>query len=168
MLNDPVTVSSRFQQFSSTVNDTTEIAPCTLSVIRERGGFRTVVGSGISVCLFDRRNRIAGMNHFLFPRVADPLKATGRYGNAALIGLLQLLTQSHPAASPVAYIAGGAYCDEFEIDSALENIRIAWQFLFVKKIPIISQHIGGSHFREVRFDVATGVFTARNFRVDGT
>lgn len=162
-----VNTFSHSQKKCSDYEEATEVAPCTLVVIREHGKFRAIVGSGVSVCLYDRCNRIAGMNHFLFPRTVDPQKATGRYGNAALIGLERLLKQHYPSTSPVAFIAGGAYCDEFEIDSALDNIRIAWQFLFVKKIPVVSQHIGGSRFREVLFDITTGIFTARNCLADG-
>jgi chemotaxis protein CheD len=137
-----------------------DIAPCTMAIIREFGGFRAVVGSGVSVCLYDRRSRVAGMNHYLLPRVDDPREATGRYGNASLLGILALFKRHAPAGEPVAYIAGGAYCDEFEIDSALENIRIAWRFLLIKEIPIISQYLGGRRAREVFFDASAGIFTA--------
>ncbi len=138
-----------------------DIAPCTMAVVHETGHLRTHVGSGIAVYLYDRRQKIAGMDHFLFSRTDDPEKATGRYGNAALIGLHQLLAK-HSASMPiVAHIAGGAYSDEFEMDAVLENIRIAWKFLFIKRIPLITQHIGDRSAREVQFNVAAGVFTAR-------
>jgi chemotaxis protein CheD len=139
-----------------------DIPPCTMATIRESGSFKAVVGSGVSVCLFDRRNHMAGMNHFLFPRIYDPLKATCRYGNAALIGLLRLLRQHEEKTALIAYIAGGSYCDEFEMDTALENIHVAWKFLLLKEIPIISQYVGGRGLREVMFDVSTGIFTARD------
>ena len=138
-----------------------DIAPCTMAVLHETGCLRTHVGSGIAVCLYDRRQKIAGMNHFLFSRTDDPEKATGRYGNAALIGLHQLLVKHGASMSIVAHIAGGAYSDEFEMDAVLENIRIAWKFLLIKGIPLITQHIGGRCAREVQFNVAAGVFTAR-------
>jgi len=144
------------------VTDIIEIAPCTLTVQRGQGTLRSVVGSGVSVCLFDRRSCIAGMAHYIFPRTTDPQKATARYGNAALIGLLRLLEQEDQHIEVAAHLAGGAYCDEFEIDAALENVRIAWRFLIVKNIPIVSQSIGGHVPREVLFDVETCRFTTKS------
>jgi chemotaxis protein CheD len=145
---------------------TIDISPCTLATIQESGSLRTVVGCGVSVCLFDRRNRVAGMNHFLFPRIYDPQKATYHYGNAALIGLFRLVKQYDEKSGLIAYIAGGAYCDEFEMDSAIENIHMAWKFLLIKEIPIISQYVGGRCLREVTFNVLTGIFTAKNYMTD--
>jgi chemotaxis protein CheD len=137
-----------------------DVLPCSLEIIQEAGKLRAIVGSGVSVCLFDRRNHIAGMNHFLFPKIYDPEKANCRYGNAALIGLHRLIGHYDEKASLVAYVAGGSYCDEFEMDIAIENIHMAWKFLLIRKIPVISQFVGGRYLREVLFDVSTGVFTA--------
>lgn len=147
-------------------NNTVDVPPCTMATIQGSGILRAVVGSGVSVCLFDRSNHFAGMNHFLFPHIYDPQKATCRYGNAALIGLLRLLKQYDEKAALIAYIAGGAYCDEFEMDSAIENIHMAWKFLLIKNIPIISQYIGGIRLREIMFNVSTGIFTAKNCMPD--
>jgi chemotaxis receptor (MCP) glutamine deamidase CheD len=76
--------------------------------------------------------------------------------------LLRLLRQHDENTALIAYIAGGAYCDEFEMDSAIENIQIAWKFLLIKEIPIVSQYLGGRCLREVTFNVSTGIFTAKN------
>jgi len=152
---------------SGCAEEITDIAPCTMAVVHETGCLRTHVGSGVAVCLYDRRQKMAGMNHFLFPRTDDPQKATGRYGNAALIGLHQLMTKHDAPISLVAHIAGGAYSDEFEIDAVLENVRIAWKFLLIKGIPLITQHIGGRSAREVQFNIAAGVFTARDCALHG-
>ncbi len=144
-------------------NDTiTEIAPCEMAIVHQYGILKTVVGSGVSVCLYNVDKRIAGMNHFLFPRTEDPEKATGRFGNAALVGLFSLLDGENASEPLSAYVAGAAYCDQFEIESSVENIRVAWKFLRVKEIPIISQSLGGSRLREVSFDVAAGKFDVKN------
>jgi chemotaxis receptor (MCP) glutamine deamidase CheD len=143
--------------------DTVDVAPCTMAVVHGNGRLRTVVGGGVSVCLFDIRHKIAGMNHFLFPRTVDPQKATGRYGNVALIGLMEIMLQEGASFPLDAYVSGGAYCDEFEMEAALENIRIAWKYLLIKNINIVSQHIGGRSLQEIYFDVATGTYTAQQF-----
>jgi chemotaxis receptor (MCP) glutamine deamidase CheD len=51
-----------------------DIPPCTMTIIQEFGIFRVVVGSGVSVFIFDRRNHLAGMNNFLFPVFTIPRK----------------------------------------------------------------------------------------------
>jgi chemotaxis protein CheD len=140
-----------------------DVAPCTLAVVHGKGMLRTVVGSGVTVCLYDCHRNIAGMNHFLFPRTIDPQKATGRYGNVALIGLFELMLHEGASFPLVAHIGGAAYCDEFEMDAALENIRITWKYLLTKEIIVISQHVGVRHLQEILFDVATGTCTARQF-----
>jgi chemotaxis protein CheD len=135
-----------------------DVAPCEMVILKDHGMLRTVVGSGISVCLFNGEELIAGMSHFLFSRTDDLKKATGRYGNAALIGLHDWLDRECCAKPLTAYIAGGAYCDQFEIDTAIDNVKMAWNFLFVKGIPIVSQYIGGYRQREVTFDLANACY----------
>jgi chemotaxis protein CheD len=50
-----------------------------------------VIGSGISICIFDRKKKIGGMNHFIFPYIATKGKTTALYGNIATITLLKMM-----------------------------------------------------------------------------
>jgi chemotaxis protein CheD len=153
-------INLKFPEQPVMPQDIEDVLPCTI-VVTGKGRLRTIVGSGISVCLYDKVNSIAGMNHFLLPRTNDPENATGRYGNAALYGLVMLLRQNGASFPLVAYMSGGAFCDEYELDSALENIGVAWNYLLIKKIPLISQFVGGQLQREVFFDVGTGFYMSR-------
>jgi len=51
----------------------------------------TVIGSGVSVCIYDRKKRIGGMNHFQLPYMAQKEKTTAAYGNVATIALIKMM-----------------------------------------------------------------------------
>ena len=67
------------------------LKPGFLYLTREETVIYTVLGSCVAVCLWDRQNRIGAMNHFLYPRTADPAQATTRYGNVAVLTLIRLM-----------------------------------------------------------------------------
>lgn len=147
-------------------DDITEITPFTMALIQGSGILRTVVANGVTLCLYDRLNNRAAMSHFHFPLFNNSIMVTNRFGNDSLMKLHNLITKSCSMTSIVAYIAGGAYCDECEMNSSLQNIRIAWNFLLIQNIPIISQQIGGCCLREVLFNLNNGSFITNDFKSD--
>jgi chemotaxis protein CheD len=69
----------------------------------------TVLGSCVAVCLYDRKKKIGGMNHFQFPFADHQKQATGRYGNAAVVGLVQMLVDQQSKTKHIeSQILGGA------------------------------------------------------------
>ena len=48
----------------------------------------TVLGSSVSVSLYDKTLAIGGMNHFLFPVVEIGKQTTSLYGNIAVFSLV--------------------------------------------------------------------------------
>jgi chemotaxis protein CheD len=56
------------------------LEPCTIS---------TVLGSCIAVCLFDERLKAGGMNHFVTPAMPAGCEECGRYGDVAIIQLVE-------------------------------------------------------------------------------
>jgi len=55
-------------------------------VMSEKATVTTVLGSCVSVALFDPKKRIAGMNHFLLPQAKNTEAENGglRYGTISL------------------------------------------------------------------------------------
>ena len=51
----------------------------------------TVLGSCVSVCLYDRKMKTGGMNHFQLPYARDKDKTTARFGNVATQYLIRLM-----------------------------------------------------------------------------
>ncbi len=72
-----------------------------------------VIGSGVSVCIFDKKRRIGGMNHFQFPFILTKKKTTARYGNVATVTLIKMvLNHGSKKKHLEAQIFGGAFNPE--------------------------------------------------------
>ena len=68
----------------------------------------TVLGSSVSVSLFDKRLRTGGMNHFLYPFVDTQDKTTALYGNIAVSVLIRMMQENGSKRSHLeAQIFGG-------------------------------------------------------------
>ncbi|MBF0302523.1 MAG: chemotaxis protein CheD [Desulfamplus sp.] len=117
----------------------------------------TVVGSSVAVCLFDRKQKIGGMNHFQFPETNEREKATAIYGNVATLTLIKMMLSNGSKNSHIeAQIFGGAYNPEVSnMNVGINNIRTARKILSSKKIKIISEDVGGEMGRKIIFNTAT-------------
>ena len=114
----------------------------------------TVLGSCVSVCLYDRKRKRGGMNHFRFPVTRDRGQATAAYGNVATLALVAMMLDSGSKTKDlVAQIVGGAYNPEVSVeDIGRENVRMARRILGSKKIRVISEDTGGTLGRKVVYN----------------
>ncbi|MCD4720845.1 MAG: chemotaxis protein CheD [Desulfobacula sp.] len=117
----------------------------------------TVIGSGVSICIYDKKNRIGGMNHFQLPYMATKGKTTALYGNIATIALItMMLAHGSQRKNFEAQIFGGAYNPKKnDKDIGRENIEITRKILLKNKISIISEDVGGEKGRKVVFNTST-------------
>lgn len=125
----------------------------------------TLLGSCVSVCLFDPAARLMGMNHFLLPMrnpaSREPVLATsaGRYGLWAMEILVnELLKRGARRERLRAKAFGGANVlhevtntrtDRFSIGAS--NVLFVRQFLERDGIPLVAQDLGGLHGRQIHF-----------------
>lgn len=114
----------------------------------------TVLGSSVSVCLFDRKRNVAGMNHFRLPFTKDPSKATADYGNVATLTLIRMMIRDGSELKHLeAQIFGGAFNAEIsKKDIGRDNVVAARKVLVREKIRIVSEDIGGEKGRKIVFD----------------
>ena len=129
----------------------------------------TVVGSSVSVCLFDRNQKIGGMNHFQFPEIRNREKATAIYGNVANLALLKMMLSNGSKVNHIeAQIFGGAHNpDASNINVGINNIRAARRILNSRKIRIVSEDVGGEIGRKIIFNTSTceiAVLKVKNLR----
>lgn len=119
---------------------------------------RTVVGSCVAVCLYDRILQMGGMNHFSKPRTSDQSKATPQYGNVAISALVRMMDEAGSRRRDVvAQVLGGGTPEEVEGPwIGDENVSIAREVLARKGIRIVSEDVGGSVGRKIVFDTGTG------------
>jgi chemotaxis protein CheD len=117
----------------------------------------TVLGSSVSVSLYDRALKIGGMNHFLFPYVETKEKTTAKYGNIAVLALVKMMIANGSSISNMeAQIFGGAFnSDLSKRNIGDDNFKTARQILTSRKIKIVSEDVGGEIGRKVVFNTAS-------------
>ena len=117
----------------------------------------TVLGSSVSVGIYDRCRKIGGMNHFLFPVAHNKNKTTASYGNVAIITLIRMMQENGSRIVDMeAQIFGGAH--NFKVSRrnvGNENITLAHRLLRKKGIRVVSQDVGGNLGRKVVFNTTT-------------
>jgi chemotaxis protein CheD len=132
----------------------------------------TLLGSCISVCLFDRVKKISGMNHFMLPgRISlnDIFKdKSARYGITAINQLLSAMFNIGADKSSLeAKIFGGGHVLESNntITIPSDNIKLARVMMEFEDIPIEKSDVGMTFTRKLLMDVVTGkVYMKRTSR----
>ena len=120
----------------------------------------TLVGSCVSVCLYNTKTGHAAMNHFLQDQPTGKTDCEiGHYGSTATEYIIKALMKSDPVPSHYrAQAFGGAAViktnnNEFNIGQ--KNIDIVKKILIAYRIRITREEIGGTRGRRVRFDTST-------------
>jgi chemotaxis receptor (MCP) glutamine deamidase CheD len=109
---------------------------------------KTILGSCIAACLFDRATGIGGMNHFLLPGDTDDPELSTRYGvNAMEVLINEMMKLGARRSSIQAKIFGGG--DIFRSEHpymmvGAKNIRFVLGFLATESIPVLTSRIGGN------------------------
>jgi chemotaxis protein CheD len=121
---------------------------------------RTVLGSCVSVCLYDPGLRAGGMNHYLLPDAAGSEGGSPRFGGPAIQRLIgQHLGLGADPGRLVAKLFGGsgsddAFANGFHV--VWRNVQVARRVLQDEQIPIIGEDVGGRRGRRLFFDTARG------------
>lgn len=123
----------------------------------------TVLGSAVSVCLWDRRLNQGGVNHFRWPSpkekgiITEKAMSSADFGDGAIMGLLRLMKEEGSKNQDiVAQIFGGGSCENRPSSIGNANIKAAKRILSKLKIKIISEDIGGFMGRKLAFDTSCG------------
>jgi len=148
--------SGRFQR------DICVIYPGEMFVSNEDIFIGTVLGSCISIALFDEKQGLGGLNHFMLP--SGSLKSddedVGRYGDYAIELLINdMMKKGAKKESLIAKVFGGGAVLKTGSESINKtgenNIQFALSFLETEKIPIVSRDVGGDHPRKIFFHPQT-------------
>jgi chemotaxis protein CheD len=127
------------------------------------GVITTVLGSCVSVCLWDPQAAVGGINHFVLPLGGS--ERSPRYGNHAVPMLLErvlacgarrehLLAAIYGGASVLAGDTGGPKLGSRNVEVALDLIRRA-------DIAIVRLDVGGRVGRKLTFRSADGTTLIR-------
>jgi chemotaxis protein CheD len=127
---------------------------------REAAAVTTILGSCVSVCVWDALSRIGGVNHYLLPSAgtSDPSLRFGDTATHALVG--KLLALGATRAGLKAKVFGGAgITDAFarpEGSLGALNVEGALEALFADGVPVAAQDTGGRRGRKLVFHTDDG------------
>jgi len=119
----------------------------------------TVLGSCVSVCLYDPILRIGGINHFMLPLWNGQELASPKYGNIAIKKLIEKMVSLGCEASRLqAKVFGGGEVIETNLNVyniGEQNVKIAFDLLNEYNIPVVGQSVGGKFGRKILFNTET-------------
>ncbi|MEO1042860.1 MAG: chemotaxis protein CheD [Pseudomonadota bacterium] len=120
-----------------------------------RTSFTTVLGSCISVGIWDPANHVGGINHFLLATVQGEASGDLRYGEVTLPALInRMLTLGADPSRLKAIVVGGASVIRSRIAIGTENADFAIMWLDNYGVDVMRKDTGGTHAR--RFTFAPG------------
>ncbi len=120
----------------------------------------TILGSCVAVCIYDRRLKIGGINHYLLPLWNGDGLPSPKFGNIAIKQLISKMRYfGSDEKDMVAKIFGGAAVlkskkEVFFIGE--RNIKVAKETLAEAGIRIVAESTGGTQGRKIIFNTATG------------
>lgn len=129
--------------------------------------FDTVLGSCISVCMYDPFSNAGGMNHFMLPKGADLSDPSStRYGINAMELLINDLVKIGGRRSrfEAKVFGGGHVLKMLNSGGSVPSLNISFinKFLSTEKINVVKSDLGGEQPRRVLFLPHTGkVFLRR-------
>lgn len=131
--------------------------PSSIFAEREPCLVDTILGSCVSVCLFDHKKKIGGINHYMLPYWNGEGLASPKYGNVAIERLIEKMIRNGSSNTDmIAKIFGGANQIKGTINVGVKNIQVARDLLFSNKINIVAEDVGGILGRKIWFDTYTG------------
>ena len=158
---------SALTQFTSNVPIVGErqqayLLPGQLHVTAAACQIKTILGSCVAICLWDKRRSAGGMNHFLLPASREGEPASLRFADVATSVLLeQLRALGCRPPNLRAKIFGGAAIfqnrDRYAISLGAQNVAAALSLMKSAGIPVLAQETGGPLGRKVIFNTDDGV-----------
>lgn len=139
------------------------VLPGQISTASTPTRFFTVLGSCVSICLYDRGAGVGGINHFLLPGTPPPEESDrARWSHTAIDQLFDDVRQAGARERHLeAKIFGGARISALHVPDALRigerNIEEAVAALRKRRVPLVNQGTGGSFGRKIVFESHTGV-----------
>ncbi len=136
------------------------IYPAGLTVEQEPHLLSTLLGSCVSVCLWDKKYKIGGMNHFLLPLWNGDGLASPKYGNIAIEVLIEKMKQlgSSPENLIAKFFGGASMLNSHSVvlNIGLRNAELAHKMLTKYGLQIVASNTGGVLGRKVLFNTSTG------------
>ncbi len=142
------------------------LLPGQLHVSREPSQICTILGSCVSICLWEKRRLAGGMNHFLLPASREGEPASLRFADVATKTLLEkLLALGCRPRNLRAKIFGGSFMfqnqDRYTASLGANNVAAALWLMKNAGIPVAEQDTGGIKGRKIVFNTDDGAAWSR-------
>ena len=120
---------------------------------------KTLVGSCIAVCLYDKERGVGGMNHFMLPESSAQIAGCPTMGVHAMELLInQIMCLGGNRLRLEAKVFGGG--EVINLNGANHigklNTEFIMNFLEAERIPIAAKHVGGEFGRQIAFYTHSG------------
>lgn len=136
--------------------------PSSLFASKEPYVVKTILGSCVAICLWDKRLKVGGINHYMLPHWNGNDLASPKYGNIALDKLLERMISLGSRMDDIQakIFGGGELLDSGNGPSSIHigerNIRVARLMLEEKKIQVVASSTGGKRGRKILFFTDSG------------
>ncbi len=136
------------------------LLPGAIFVSKENYFVTTILGSCVAVCLYDAKLKFGGINHFMLPYWSGQGLGSPRYGDIAIIKLIdEMQKYGSEKKNLIAKLFGGASVLDYSNTSMNvggRNIQLAKDLLNENKIKLLSENTGGKKGRKIIFKTQTG------------
>ena len=136
------------------------LLPGAIKVSRQPMEITTLLGSCISVCIWDSELKYGGINHFMMPFWNGTGLASPKYGNIAIEKLVNnMINIGSEKKNLIAKVFGGAAVlnsNECIFNIGERNIDIQSSILKDEGIEVVAASVGGTLGRKLIFNTNTG------------
>jgi chemotaxis protein CheD len=127
----------------------------------------TILGSCVSVALFDPVAQVGGLNHFLLPQGPENTAPSARFGAIAVPWLIEALVAAGAQRRALqAKVFGGAcVLRAFRTTAGnlgTKNVQVAKAVLQAEGIPIVAEDVDGERGRKLIFQTHDGAAWVRS------
>ncbi len=136
------------------------LQPGEIIVTSEPKLITTIVGSCITVCLYNADFTLAGMNHFLYPFFPKNGTNKNTYGDESTTSLINQIRKQANSKPIYAKLFGGASMSNSSHElfkTGQKNSKIAKEVLELYNIQIVNEDTGGILGRKIEFNTSNGI-----------
>ena len=135
------------------------VLPGEMAISRQPVEIATLLGSCIAICLYNKKVKAGGLNHFMLP-TGDKESMKGKYGDYATEKLIEMMLRLDPNVRNLeASVYGGAAVVghlNTGVGIGIKNIEMAETTLNKYGIRIARREVGGENGRRILFNSETG------------
>lgn len=132
--------------------------PSQLIIPKEDTLVTTILGSCVSVCIYDKVKKMGGINHYMLPKWNGLGEASHVYGDYSIDCLIKKMTASGSTKENlIAKLFGGSSRTDTHHRVGQQNIILAKEKLANHSIKVVAENVGGESARKIIFCTQSGV-----------